>query len=193
MPPRRCAAQHTAVCVFCDRCRSCSHAKTCGRSKGNRYLDLQMFIGSVFSGGSLQPESAVTAGPSPENVCAVLTQAIYAWWQYELCDVFIELTKPVLSDAASEPALVQATRDTLWVCLDTGLRCAAMRRHSVDPQQMAASAHAGSSLMVPGLFASCWRQVPVLPCLGRAAAEVICCHEQHSPSRDASSRRCLQQ
>lgn len=52
------------------------------------------------------------------------TQAIYTFWQYELCDVFIELSKPVLVEGSGADAdAVQATRDTLWVCLDTGLRC----------------------------------------------------------------------
>ena len=65
-------------------------------------------------------------------------QAAYHWWQYELCDVFIELSKPVLADGgAADAAAVQATRDTLWVCLDTGLRCvpraAAVVQHSSKP------------------------------------------------------------
>lgn len=53
------------------------------------------------------------------------TQAVYSFWQYDLCDVFIELMKPVmqLDDAAEGTAAAkQATRDTLWVCLETGLR-----------------------------------------------------------------------
>lgn len=25
------------------------------------------------------------------------TQTLYAWWQYDLCDVFIELMKPVMA------------------------------------------------------------------------------------------------
>ena len=47
-------------------------------------------------------------------------QAVYSFWQYELCDVFIELIKPVMSggDAATQ----QATRETLCTCLDVGLR-----------------------------------------------------------------------
>lgn len=49
-------------------------------------------------------------------------QAIYSWWLYEMCDVFIELSKPVLSGEGADAELVQTTRDTLWVCLDTGLR-----------------------------------------------------------------------
>ena len=37
--------------------------------------------------------------------------------------MFIELSKPVLSGEGTDAELVQTTRDTLWVCLDTGLRC----------------------------------------------------------------------
>ncbi|XP_024531973.1 valine--tRNA ligase, mitochondrial 1 isoform X2 [Selaginella moellendorffii] len=49
------------------------------------------------------------------------SSAIYSWWQYDLCDVFIELTKPTLSKGDSEDAK-KLTRDTLWVCLENGLR-----------------------------------------------------------------------
>jgi valyl-tRNA synthetase len=53
-------------------------------------------------------------------------QAVYAFWQYDLCDVFIELMKPVVAlDEAADPTAAQRkqdTRDTLWVCLETGLR-----------------------------------------------------------------------
>eukprot|EP00775_Hariotina_reticulata_P010346 gene10346-10503_t len=46
------------------------------------------------------------------------TQQLYAWWQYELCDVFIELMKPVMArDEATD-----ATRQALCAALDTGLR-----------------------------------------------------------------------
>lgn len=48
------------------------------------------------------------------------TSAVYSWWQYELCDVFIELTKPALNGNNEVTKL--ATRDTLWICLETGLR-----------------------------------------------------------------------
>ena len=49
-----------------------------------------------------------------------LVQAVYSFWQYEVCDVFIELIKPVMSgrDAPTQ----QATRETLYTCLDQGLR-----------------------------------------------------------------------
>ncbi|PRQ60023.1 putative valine--tRNA ligase [Rosa chinensis] len=49
--------------------------------------------------------------------------AVYAWWQYQLCDVFIEAIKPYFAGNnpkfASERGFAQ---DTLWLCLDTGLR-----------------------------------------------------------------------
>ncbi|DBB14039.1 TPA: hypothetical protein ACH3X3_001004 [Trebouxia sp. C0006] len=48
------------------------------------------------------------------------TQAVYSFWQYELCDVFIELIKPVMS--SGDAATQQATRETLCTCLDVGLR-----------------------------------------------------------------------
>lgn len=54
-------------------------------------------------------------------------QAVYAWWLYELCDVFIELVKPVMQrQDAEEGAAAEklAFRETLWLCLDAGLKCA---------------------------------------------------------------------
>lgn len=74
-----------------------------------------VFIEHILHPGLQQPCSSLTA----RSQCA---QAIYSFWQYELCDVFIELTKPVLSAPDADPAAAQTTRNTLWVCLDTGLR-----------------------------------------------------------------------
>ncbi|KAM9852346.1 valine--tRNA ligase isoform 2-T2 [Aulostomus maculatus] len=56
-----------------------------------------------------------------------ITTAIYNFWLYELCDVYLESVKPVFSkaedDAASQrQALV--CRQTLYTCLDVGLRLA---------------------------------------------------------------------
>ncbi|KAM2975805.1 hypothetical protein FF1_001925 [Malus domestica] len=49
--------------------------------------------------------------------------AVYAWWQYQLCDVFIEAIKPYFSGNdpkyESERGFAQAT---LCLCLDNGLR-----------------------------------------------------------------------
>lgn len=52
-------------------------------------------------------------------------QGLYAWWQYDLCDNFIELVKPAMqleNVETSSAARKQAFRDTLWLCLDIGLR-----------------------------------------------------------------------
>ena len=48
------------------------------------------------------------------------TQAVYAWWQYDLCDVFIELVKPAI--ASNDEKLKGHMRQTLWYCLESGLR-----------------------------------------------------------------------
>ncbi|XP_015690635.1 valine--tRNA ligase, mitochondrial 1-like [Oryza brachyantha] len=50
------------------------------------------------------------------------TSAIYSWWQYQLCDVFIEAIKPYFNETQEFESARSASRDTLWVCLDTGLR-----------------------------------------------------------------------
>lgn len=49
--------------------------------------------------------------------------AVYSWWQYQLCDVFIEVIKPYF--AGNDPRFASErsfARDTLWLCLDNGLR-----------------------------------------------------------------------
>ncbi|KAI5400572.1 Valine--tRNA ligase [Lathyrus oleraceus] len=51
------------------------------------------------------------------------TTAVYSWWQYQLCDVFIEVIKPYFS--GNDPKFTSERRfaqDTLWFCLDNGLR-----------------------------------------------------------------------
>ncbi|XP_068655538.1 valine--tRNA ligase, mitochondrial 1 [Aristolochia californica] len=48
--------------------------------------------------------------------------AVYAWWQFQLCDVFIEAIKPYFSADSKFSSSRRAARDTLWICLDTGLR-----------------------------------------------------------------------
>ena len=48
------------------------------------------------------------------------TNAVYAFWQYELCDVFIEIIKPIMQ--GSNEVAKKQTRDALWICLDAGLR-----------------------------------------------------------------------
>ncbi|CAK7339762.1 unnamed protein product [Dovyalis caffra] len=49
--------------------------------------------------------------------------AVYSWWQYQFCDVFIEAIKPYFSgDGSSFASERSFAQDTLWVCLDNGLR-----------------------------------------------------------------------
>ena len=54
---------------------------------------------------------------------SVAASTVYSWWQYQLCDVFIEAIKPFFSGSdpkfESERSFAQ---DTLWLCLDNGLR-----------------------------------------------------------------------
>ena len=48
---------------------------------------------------------------------------VYSWWQYQLCDVFIDAIKPFF--AGSDPKFEtnrSFARDTLWLCLENGLR-----------------------------------------------------------------------
>uniref|UniRef100_A0A6N2LDC4 Valine--tRNA ligase, mitochondrial n=1 Tax=Salix viminalis TaxID=40686 RepID=A0A6N2LDC4_SALVM len=48
---------------------------------------------------------------------------VYSWWQYQFCDVFIEAIKPYFSgDGSTFAAERSSAQDTLWVCLDNGLR-----------------------------------------------------------------------
>lgn len=53
------------------------------------------------------------------NFMAV-TSTIYNFWLYELCDVFIEVCKPVID--GTDEAAKRSARDTLYTCLDQGLR-----------------------------------------------------------------------
>ncbi|KAJ8759608.1 hypothetical protein K2173_008789 [Erythroxylum novogranatense] len=48
---------------------------------------------------------------------------VYSWWQYQFCDVFIEAIKPYfVSDNQLFSFERSCAKDTLWVCLDIGLR-----------------------------------------------------------------------
>ncbi|KAJ7985619.1 hypothetical protein DPEC_G00353950 [Dallia pectoralis] len=54
-----------------------------------------------------------------------ITTTIYNFWLYELCDVYLECIKPVFSRAEEDGASqIQAavSRQTLYTCLETGLR-----------------------------------------------------------------------
>uniref|UniRef100_A0A8C5A7W3 valine--tRNA ligase n=1 Tax=Gadus morhua TaxID=8049 RepID=A0A8C5A7W3_GADMO len=54
-----------------------------------------------------------------------ITTAIYSFWLYELCDVYLESVKPVFSDAEADGAAQRRAlvcRQTLYTCLEVGLR-----------------------------------------------------------------------
>jgi valyl-tRNA synthetase len=52
---------------------------------------------------------------------ATATSTIYSFWQYELCDIFIELAKPSFYGSDDDPAK-SITRNVLYICLESGLR-----------------------------------------------------------------------
>ncbi|KAJ1921365.1 valine--tRNA ligase [Mycoemilia scoparia] len=49
------------------------------------------------------------------------TTAVYSFWLYELCDVFIEYIKPITQED-SDPKARRSAQNTLYICLDAGLR-----------------------------------------------------------------------
>ncbi|KIK07612.1 hypothetical protein K443DRAFT_673192 [Laccaria amethystina LaAM-08-1] len=49
------------------------------------------------------------------------TIAVHNFWLYELCDVYIEAMKPMTDESAS-PATRKSAQQTLYTCLDYGLR-----------------------------------------------------------------------
>jgi valyl-tRNA synthetase len=49
------------------------------------------------------------------------TGALWNFWLYEFCDVFIEASKPMTDESASAETR-QSTQQTLYTCLDSGLR-----------------------------------------------------------------------
>jgi valyl-tRNA synthetase len=49
------------------------------------------------------------------------TNAIYSFWLYDFCDVYLELIKPRMRLDATDPSGVVA-REVLYICLDRGLR-----------------------------------------------------------------------
>lgn len=49
-----------------------------------------------------------------------ITTAVYNFWLYELCDVYLECLKPVFS--STDEIAIAVARNTLYTCLDAGLR-----------------------------------------------------------------------
>jgi len=53
---------------------------------------------------------------------AQTTSAIYNFWLYELCDVYLESMKPIVQAATPDTRKLASSRETLYTCLDNGLR-----------------------------------------------------------------------
>jgi len=54
----------------------------------------------------------------------IATSAIYDFWLYETCDVYLECIKPIMNpkDSKPDPVAQEAVRSTLYTCLDEGYR-----------------------------------------------------------------------
>ena len=48
------------------------------------------------------------------------TTALYEFWLYELCDIYLEYLKPVFASGSSD--VITTAKNVLFVCLDNGLR-----------------------------------------------------------------------
>jgi len=54
----------------------------------------------------------------------IAISAIYDFWLYETCDVYLECIKPIMNpkDSKPDPIAQEAVRSTLYTCLDEGYR-----------------------------------------------------------------------
>jgi valyl-tRNA synthetase len=78
----------------------------------------------------------------------------YSFWMDDLCDVYLELIKPVVYDTSAENADARwAAQGTLWVCLETGLRL-------LHP-------------MIPFVTEELWQRLPGRGTLGESEEESI--------------------
>lgn len=50
------------------------------------------------------------------------TAAVYNFWLYDLCDVYIEAIKPITDPASADAAARTSAQHTLYACLDAGLK-----------------------------------------------------------------------
>eukprot|EP00124_Ichthyophonus_hoferi_P000538 Ihof_evm16s20 gene=Ihof_evmTU16s20 len=84
----------------------------------DKYSLVDRWILSRLSSAVAAVNSSLTSYSFPNA-----TQAIYNFWLYEFCDVYLESIKPVFNatGAGSEEAK-QIAQEVLFTCLDTGLR-----------------------------------------------------------------------
>uniref|UniRef100_A0A8C4NNL4 valine--tRNA ligase n=1 Tax=Eptatretus burgeri TaxID=7764 RepID=A0A8C4NNL4_EPTBU len=88
-------------------------AQLCGAES-----DIDIWIRSRLSLTGQACNSAFSAYDFPSA-----TSAIYSFWLYDLCDVFLECLKPLFSSKCQESSeAATAARQTLYTCFDVGLR-----------------------------------------------------------------------
>merc|ERR1711990_904910 len=54
-----------------------------------------------------------------------ITTAIYNFWLYELCDVYLEAIKPIMYGEIGDESNKKTSQETLYTCSDTALKCTA--------------------------------------------------------------------
>uniref|UniRef100_A0A672KK87 valine--tRNA ligase n=1 Tax=Sinocyclocheilus grahami TaxID=75366 RepID=A0A672KK87_SINGR len=88
------------------------------RTLGEEFVVSDRWILSRLSAAVALCDSGFQAYDFP-----TITTAIYNFWLYELCDVYLESVKPVLSRTDSEgQKQADICRQTLYTCLEVGLR-----------------------------------------------------------------------
>ena len=100
-----------------------SHARLLDESVKHRCI--QYGIQGAGEGARIHLCLVALLSSHDEMMQVFCLQALYSWWQYELCDVFVELVKPVIQSNSTDEQSVRdkaAFRNTLCLCLDTGLR-----------------------------------------------------------------------
>lgn len=115
---------YKATCQWYHRMNSLSSEEIAGLPKGPKGLlkaqpapltSMDKWILSRLSSAADSCQTAFEQYNFP-----VATTALYNFWLYELCDVYLEYLKPVFSDGL--PETVETARTVLHACLDTGLR-----------------------------------------------------------------------
>lgn len=80
-----------------------------------------------------------------------ITTAVYNFWLYELCDVYLECLKPVFS--SNDQSAIEKSRNTLYTCLEIALRL--------------------TSPLMPYISEELWQRLPRRPSSGDAWTSVM--------------------
>ncbi|RUS17877.1 tRNA synthetases class I-domain-containing protein [Endogone sp. FLAS-F59071] len=93
--------------------------RTDAKLTGNESL-ADRWILSKLNNASIEVNKALH-----DNNFMSATNVVYQFWIYELCDVFIEISKPAIDSNQSIPENVtrkRSAQDTLYTCLEAGLK-----------------------------------------------------------------------